>query len=164
MPPYDPHEFIPNPEFKSLAFGHEYIEILACWTSTYKSISKIEFFQCLEAVMSKLTPELDNFSVNEAKEKNDGSIPFYLILKELSEPVKGIIKALKTRENADVDGEVKALDEVLGKYRNQLGKPRRTNTDWPLTEEEREERMARRERIEAGNRKRSEEREERGYA
>lgn len=85
--------------------------------------------------MSKLTPELDEFSQNEAKEKNDGSIPFYCILKELSEPIKGVIEALKMEGNTNVEWEERVLDGVLDKYRDQLRMPRSSNMDWPLTEE-----------------------------
>ncbi|KAE9983836.1 hypothetical protein EG328_009450 [Venturia inaequalis] len=150
-----------HPDFKPLAYGHEYINILRFWASVYKSFSEAQVSDRLESLTSKLTTEL-----GEYVEKGEGSQPFHQVLKEMVEPVKGIIKALKTKENTDIDAEVGVLVESLKKYDDKLyetGLITSIKWDWPLTEEDKEEMRKRWERIEAKQKQQEKEREERGY-
>ncbi|QDS76849.1 hypothetical protein FKW77_003272 [Venturia effusa] len=98
-----------------LAYGHEFIHDLDFWTSLYMSINEAEFSRLLETCMRDLEKELDSYV-----EKDDGSLPYYQILKELFEPVGIVIEALKTKDNENCREEVGGLTEVLKKYNNRL--------------------------------------------
>lgn len=148
-------------DFKPLAYGHEYIEILRFWTNMYKSVGEDRFRGRLETLLTKLTSELDTYV-----EKDDGSLPFHQVLKEMVGPIKVLIDALKTKENTDVDDEAEELGKVLRKYREALyeaGLMTRFKSEWPLTEEDKEEERLRSERFVAKRKEQDREREERGY-